>query len=61
MLYRGWQIDYKSNNPVTSQWVAARFGVTINGGTKEAVQRMIDLKIYHANAPSNTVFYLASY
>ena len=40
--YRGWALSYVPNNPVTSRWVATKYGVRMNAHTKEALKSMID-------------------
>jgi hypothetical protein len=38
---RGWSIRYHANNPITSQWVATKFGVSMNAHDYEALVTMI--------------------
>lgn len=44
--YKGWYIDYRSNNPVTGKFTATQYGVEMCAGTQEALIKMIDVKYY---------------
>lgn len=40
--YRGWDVSYKPERPVTGKWRAERFGVGMCANTREMIIRMID-------------------
>jgi hypothetical protein len=42
--YRGWHITYHAGHPVTSQYRAAKSGVTINTRTRSGLLDMIDMR-----------------
>jgi hypothetical protein len=43
--YSGWWIGYSGARPVTGQWVASRFGVSMCAHSQSALRSMIDTRI----------------
>lgn len=48
--YRGYEISFDRNRPVTGRWRGVRFGVGLCAGTEAQLLRMIDVRIAEAQA-----------
>jgi hypothetical protein len=43
---RGWSIKFHANNPIASQWVATKFGVSMNTHSYDELVDMILTRPY---------------
>ncbi len=43
--YRGWEIKYNPNSPITGKYTAIRHGVELCAANRATIERMVDNKI----------------